>query len=219
MKNALLSLRLGNRSKFNRVVLEAVAKEILGEVKRREKSAGGGTWPMALGKGSGRLRRPLAGISRHIGFHYTSKGLNVVSGVGKRSVQGFLWAHHQAKGSRSINIYRKTGGRALYVPITKKAERLTAREAFRRSSRFGGDLKEGKIIGGELFYYDPSKPRGTKNRMRRGQPDFLWMFSVCLPKRALFDRRTIRTVVRRAIFKTFGAVSPRVKPKYDLNIP
>jgi len=87
------------------------------------------------------------------------------------------------------------------VPISKKAEALTAKQAFRSSSRFGGSLLEGKIMKGELYYYDPDIPKGEKGRLRKGTPDFLWLSSVRLPKRSLFDRRTIRGVASRALKK------------------
>lgn len=209
------------RGKHVSAVLRAVEKAILKEVKRMEDTVGEGRWPMALGKGRRTRRKPLQGVSKYLMMDRSNNRL-IVRGkkTGKRSRADFLWAHHQAKGSSRMDIQPKNA-RSLYVPITRRAEEVTAKEAYRQSSRFGGPLKEGTIIEGQMYYYDPNTPVEwkKKERLKQGWPDFLWLPQVRLPRRALFHRQKIRGIIQRAAKKALIENAPRAhKSKFKMKI-
>jgi hypothetical protein len=185
--------------KIHAQLMKSIEERLTKALRRTIYTEGGGRWPKAKGR-LGRLRRPLGGIRKHVGFEQSGNDLKVVAlNTGKRGKFPTAWAHQQRPGSRGIKIKPKQA-RAMYIPLTRKANRITVREAMERSSRFGGDLKEGVLIDGVFYYYDASKPKGTKGRLKKGWPDFFWCRKVHLPKRALFDRRTTRTVIREAVY-------------------
>jgi len=190
----LLTVRLPRRRKLVGEVFEEVEKAIRAEILEMERTSGRGHWPKTMGRG--RMRRPLRGISKHLEFHVQGNTL-VMTGAstGKRGGEPFLQAHHQERGSTFLEIVPKRS-RVLYLPLTRKAEKLTARQAFQRSSRFGGNVKEGSIIDGVLHFRDPAT-----GKLRRGWPDFLWVPRVRLPRRPLFDKRVMGGVIRRATKK------------------
>jgi hypothetical protein len=192
-----------------RSTLTRVANAVIEEVKEMEKTSGRGVWPSTKGR-YGRAKKPLQGISKHIGFRIERNTLYIYGKrTGKRKKRDFLFAHHQRPGSSSLLIVPKRA-RVLYVPLTKKADVLTPQEAAAKSSRHGGSLKEGVIIGGRFYFYDPARPAGTKNRLVEGWPDFVYLPRVRLPRRSLYDRRRIRTTVRNA---AVGALKEQGIPK------
>lgn len=108
---------------------------------------------------------------------------------------------------------------ALYLPISENAKQLTAMQAWSLSSRRGGPLLEGKVIDGVLHYIDPNVGPREPGRYAPGEADFRWIKYAQIKRKPLYDGRSMRAIVRRAVVDTIVLGKPtRKRSSIKINI-